>query len=466
MHFATCNRYDKIIKCNQVRTHFAKRRQAVNTVKFNSEKTLGRIKPMHAVNNGPARFGGSDNFDAFREAGIPFARTHDASFFAGYGGYHTVDIHAIFPDFDADVNDEASYDFACTDKYLSEIDSVGAEVFYRLGTKIEHEVKKYNIFAPKDPLKWAQICEHIIRHYTEGWANGFYYKITYWEIWNEPDLDNKCWIGTDEQFFELYTLTSKHLKACFPDLKIGGPAVTGPKKTYNEMFIKYVSENVGVLDFFSYHCYGTSPEDYARRIGDINTLLDKYGIKCEKILNEWNYVKAWSGPDYVYSIKLHQSSKCAAFVGSVMVTGQESDLDMLMYYDARPNTFWNGMFNTWAEKCKPYYPFYFFNKLYVMGNETETVIDGENIYAISAKGESGKKGFFIVAYNDDDDAENEITYKTEISGLSGTCKASFYLTDSKNDGVLIKEELTSADTYCTILTVEKNSLVYIEIEEI
>ena len=43
---------------------------------------------------------------------------------------------------------------------------------------------------PKDFKKWAVICEHIIRHYTEGWADGFFYDMPYWEIWNEPDLDS------------------------------------------------------------------------------------------------------------------------------------------------------------------------------------------------------------------------------------------------------------------------------------
>ena len=48
---------------------------------------------------------------------------------------------------------------------------------------------------PKDYAKWARICEHIITHYTEGWADGFNYKITYWEIWNEPE-NIQMWQGT------------------------------------------------------------------------------------------------------------------------------------------------------------------------------------------------------------------------------------------------------------------------------
>ena len=38
----------------------------------------GKIKPMHAVNNGPARKK-SAIFEKFRELEIPYVRNHDAS---------------------------------------------------------------------------------------------------------------------------------------------------------------------------------------------------------------------------------------------------------------------------------------------------------------------------------------------------------------------------------------------------
>ena len=72
-------------------------------------KENGSVKPMYAVNNGPVYKFAVDqritNIDAFREAGIPYPRNHDASFFATYGGEHTVDVHASFPNFDAYKND-------------------------------------------------------------------------------------------------------------------------------------------------------------------------------------------------------------------------------------------------------------------------------------------------------------------------------------------------------------------------
>ena len=36
--------------------------------------------------------------------------------------------------------------------------------------------------------------------------------IEYWEIRFVPDLRNKCWIGSDEEYFRLYEVASKYLR--------------------------------------------------------------------------------------------------------------------------------------------------------------------------------------------------------------------------------------------------------------
>lgn len=230
----------------------------------------GKIKPMNAVNNGPIYTKNADqnagNLIAYTEANIPFARTHDASFCSRYGGEHTVDVHLIFRDFDADPNDPASYDFDLTDEYMETIMLANTEVFYRLGSKIEHESKHYGILPPKDPKKWAMICEHIIAHMNEGWANGHHYGIKYWEIWNEPDLYGKCWLGTPEQFYELYCVTAKHLKERFPELKIGGPAVTGYREDWLRPLFERIRDEKIPFDFYSWHCYARTVENLVSNV--------------------------------------------------------------------------------------------------------------------------------------------------------------------------------------------------------
>ena len=139
----------------------------------------------------------TEYFHYLTEAGIPFSRLHDVG--GSFGGGRFVDIPNLFRDFDADETDPRNYDFTFTDHLITALVSAGVEPYFRLGTTIENQalMKAYRIYPPKDYQKWARICEHIIRHYTEGWADGFSYRIRYWEIWNEPEVQDKMmWMGS------------------------------------------------------------------------------------------------------------------------------------------------------------------------------------------------------------------------------------------------------------------------------
>ena len=350
-------------------------------MKVDFTSVVGKMKPMHATNNGPAvqlkalengtLHPFNNNLYEFKRAGIPYARTHDASFYATYGGEHIVDVNMIFTDFDADPTDPASYDFALTDEYLRVIELSGAKCYYRLGSKIEHWSKKYNTLPPKDFHKWAVVCEHIIRHYTEGWAEGFHMDIEYWEIWNEPDLDaddsahKRCWGGTKAMFFDLYEIAAKHLKAKFPHLKIGGPAVAGVG-SWAEDFLHEMKKRNVPMDFFSWHVYSATVEKVRDRIALARKLMDEAGYtEAESILNEWNYVKGWVGDEWIYSLKMEKGLKGASFIAANMLMAQNEPLDILMYYDARPCGM-NGMYSTdlVCNTLKGYHPFHMFNKLF------------------------------------------------------------------------------------------------------
>lgn len=445
----------------------------MNTIKVNFAENKGKIKPMHAVNNGPVYKWASDqritNIDSYRDAGIPYARTHDASFYSAYGGEHTVDVHAIFPNFDADPNDPASYDFVLTDEYLKVIEFAGAETFYRLGSKIEHWKKKYGTLPPKDFKKWAVICEHIIRHFTEGWADGFHMNITYWEIWNEPDLDpddrpnKRNWGGTKQQFFEFYHIAATHLKECFPHLKIGGPALSGKVEWARD----FLAQLKAPLDFFSWHVYAKELNKIWDRGEKIRAMLDEYGFtETESILNEWNYVKGWTGDEWIESLKTEKGLKGASFILGTMCQSQKSSIDMLMYYDARPCGM-NGMFNTdLVCKClKGYYPFKMFNTLYQLKESAMVQYDG-TLYACAAS--NGEKAAVVLTnYCDNDDTPAAETM-LDISGFMGAngVKASYYLLDETHDLKLVREEQFRGESFSAALTVPLFSSYLVTLEKI
>lgn len=429
----------------------------MNTVKYDLSLENGKIKPMNAVNNGPAGSivrGQRGNIDTYAALEIPYARNHDASFYSEYGGEHTVDVHRIFKNFDADETDPASYVFEPTDQYVASTFAVGTKVFYRLGATIEHGYK-YGTRPPKDFNKWARICEHIIRHYTEGWADGFNYDIEYWEIWNEPDCrngdgSNPCWQGTEEQFIDLYEIAAKHLKACFPNLKIGGPAFCSPRKNdFITLFLNAVSERDIPLDFYSFHGYIYEPSIIKQLSDQAMLTLGEAGIiekrgKPELFYNEWNYVRSWTGEEYKYSRIMSKKIKGASLIAGAFCVGQMSDIDMMMYYDARPSS-WCGLFDTdTLAPTKPYYSFYMFKDLVKLGTCVAPTDKAEDIYTVAAK--DGKDSAILLTYYNDNDETEAKQIKLEIENAAGTkgARIEYYLLDDDHDVTLVREETFTA----------------------
>lgn len=366
----------------------------------------GAVKPMNAANNGPI----DNTLESYKSLRIPFARTHDTPLGEEYGG-HCIDINQVFPDFSANVNSPESYDFTNSDVVLLEMQKAGTKPFYRLGQSIEHQKKKYGIYPPANYRKWAKICEHIIRHYNEGWADGFEMGIEYWEIWNEPDLDQpqdrwktdpRTWAGTMEQFDELYVVAAKHLKKCFPDLKIGGPAFANPRK-YGPAFLECVKEKGAPLDFFSHHMYHRKPARIVEDMRIIRKMLDENGFSAaESILNEWNYNRSWEETDH-YSGKMRSTVKGAAFVGAVMCACQNEPVDMLMYYDLRPNTTWCGPWSPlFCDPRPPYWALYYWAELADYGTQVESGCAADNIYTCAARSKDGGVRLLVVRYHEDD----------------------------------------------------------------
>ena len=447
----------------------------MNSISVNLSKSTGElIKPMHSVNNGPVYKFAADqritNIDAYRAAGIPLARNHDASFNSTYGGEHIVDVNFIFRDFDADPTDPASYDFTLTDEYLRVIEFAGTKNYYRIGSKIEHWQKKYNTLPPKDFKKWAVICEHIIRHYTEGWADGFKMDIEYWEIWNEPDLDpddsthKRCWGGTKAEFFDLYEVAAKHLKSCFPHLKIGGPAFALRHRTaFSDKFLARVKQDGIPLDFFSYHAYVQYPDAMRESTFERAEQLADHGLSgTETILNEYNYIKGWMGDDWNYSLKAERSLHGASFVAGCMCACQESPLDMLMYYDARPSGM-NGIFDMMTLKpLKGYYVFKMFSELYALGTHVETGHRTGNIYHVAAT--DGKDfACMLTHYPNNETDETDGSVKIEFTGAPKGAKVEYYLLDETHDCELISEEIFTSDTFAVYRTFPLHATYLIKI---
>lgn len=257
-------------------------------VEVDCSQVVGAIRPLHGVNCGPIAEGFTlDLSRFFRDLRIPYVRLHSPNFPA----IDCVHIERVFPDMTADPDNPASYDFRRTDDYIAAVLAVGAQPIYCLGYgnnkhSLASDFQKFNR-PPADPQKWARICVNIVRHYNEGWANGFRHNIQYWEIWNEPDATN-FWSGTLEQYADLYATVATALKQHDPSLKVGGPAISHDFK-FLERFLAICQKRNLPLDFCSWHCYTERPATVLKNAREVQRLLEKYGFsKTENQLNEWS----------------------------------------------------------------------------------------------------------------------------------------------------------------------------------
>ena len=175
----------------------------------------------------------------------------------------------------------------------------------------------------------------------------------------------------------------------------------------------------------------------------IKKMLIKYGYEnAGSILNEWNYIKSWD-KNFLDNIRTIKSMKGAAFTAACMSEAQNRGLtDMLMYYDARVDKIYNGMFSSdTMEPLKGYYPFKMFSVLYRLGTQVKAECESGNIYVTAGKGREGC-ALMITSYSDDKIKEEQI--EIELSGLPGGVRTiEYYLLDENNDMSLVRTDKTT-----------------------
>ena len=426
---------------------------------------IGTIRPLHGVNSGPmTKVFTYDARPQFLEAGFPFARLHDVEY--PYGSGEFVDIPCIFKDFDADETKEENYHFGLTDEYLKHCVEVGCEPLFRLGVSIEHAAVKRHIFPPKDYAKWARICEHIIRHYTEGWANGFHWQIRYWEIWNEADLASRnMWQGTAEEFYELYCVSAVHLKNAFPHLKIGGCGFAACCNPFIEGFFRYIAAKPQriPLDFYSWHRYFIHIEDLLADCAEVDALLARHGYSdIENIFDEWNYMRDWSDQSDSYVILKNHIG--AAFCAAALCTMQtKTSIDAATYFEADVVKEWCGLFavdkmsissrKATVAPLKPFYAFKTFNELYKLRLARPAESDCGTVYAAAAC-DGSRAALMCANYRGE---EEEVTFN--LSGLPEG-EYEIRIVDEERD-FRRAAAFRSQGSACFTLPLKSNSIVYI-----
>ena len=203
------------------------------------------------------------------------------------------------------------------------------------------------------------------------------------------------WTGTKEEFFELYNVASKHLKSCFPNIKIGGYGSSGMYAVFIENmsdfyksfpvwfvdFLKMVKREGCPLDFYSWHIYTDDLSHIVKSADFVREKLDEYGFyNTESHLNEWNYGaegRQFEDKDTMVG---------ASFITAAFALMQRSSVDLAQYYVASQPSVYNGLLYMRTGEFTPVsHAFHEFNKLFQSDGELEIIKNDSEPYAIAAK---------------------------------------------------------------------------------
>lgn len=299
-------------------------------IQVNFDVREGKIKNLNGVNDGPKclkEIGDCNLCERYKEMGINVVRTHDF--------YGPTDWNYIFPDFSKDPEDPTAYNFFESDQYIKSIFECGQEIYFRMGISWDGDPT-----PPPAPEKWAKIVVQILKHYNDGWNNGYNFAIKWVEIWNEPDLDI-FWSGSPSEYFVLYAYAANEIKNYNPNIKVGGPGLCC-RINFLEGFLDYCQKNSIPLDFVSWHHYSSKEEQYnpasfKNWASFIRNLMNKYGF-----FNAQSHLTEFSRSleeDQLYN---NLNLTGAAWNASALIKLQDSNVDYAFRYrgDVHPLGLW------------------------------------------------------------------------------------------------------------------------------
>jgi len=181
---------------------------------------------------------------------------------------------------------------------------------------------------PRDMAEWARLVRSSVMHARDRYGldviGGWYY-----EVWNEPNLRNSFFSGTQTDFFELWRATRDAIKSVDADLRVGGPSTA--RVEWIPEFLDWSRSHDCAPDYLIAHIYGNdgasgalspfdgpqeeretrSPHFASRAIRGTRRLLDKLGFRGELHWNEWG--RTWHPCD-----ELRESATEAAWIVTTM----------------------------------------------------------------------------------------------------------------------------------------------------
>lgn len=194
------------------------------------------------------------------------------------------------------------FDFPSLDERVAEIIRLGATPFLSL-SYFPAALSSEPTLMPASLSGWGDLVAKTIQHYSGQQEKALLN--VYYEVWNEPDLFGQM---NPQTYFSLYRVSVEASQKCVNCLpfKIGGPAITGLKKSWMNDFLSLVSQNQTRLDFISWHSYQLNPAKTLQEVETLRSLAPFANFSQKELLvTEWGSLPEISGRHDAYSDAYH-----------------------------------------------------------------------------------------------------------------------------------------------------------------
>lgn len=193
-----------------------------------------------------------------------------------------------------------------------------------------------NITPPKDLGEWRNLIQEMLSQMIARYGREFM-RECYFEVWNEPNLENTFWVGGRDRWFELWKTTYCAIKDIDAHLRIGGPS--SARGEWIHELIEYGRKNSCIPDYLISHCYNNdsadaplspfagpardkinkSPGFLSGVVRGVRQMAEEAGFNGEIHWNEWG--SSWYPCDFE-----RESENEAAFIVKTMAeVSQEAD---------------------------------------------------------------------------------------------------------------------------------------------
>lgn len=127
--------------------------------------------------------------------------------------------------------------------------------------------KRDSRYPSENPSDMGDFFRRMVSHFKD--------RVTYWEIWNEPDID-VFYLGTPEQYAACLKEAYRQIKQADPDAKVLLCSFSQPPGNFAERVLR--AGIADSFDIYNIHYYGY-PQGVEVRLKSHRQLMEKHGVR-------------------------------------------------------------------------------------------------------------------------------------------------------------------------------------------